>query len=58
MTSDLTTVLMELRIYQVGAFAEKVFEGNPAAVIPRENWLTDRVIQQMALENNLSETMF
>ncbi|HSO86289.1 MAG TPA: PhzF family phenazine biosynthesis protein [Draconibacterium sp.] len=49
---------MKLKIYQVDAFAEKVFEGNPAAVIPLENWLPDETMQQIALENNLSETAF
>ncbi len=49
---------MELKIYQVDAFAEKTFEGNPAAVIPLENWLSDETMQKIALENNLSETAF
>ena len=49
---------MTLSIYQVDAFTEKVFGGNPAAVIPLENWLDDNVMQQIALENNLSETAF
>lgn len=49
---------MELTIYQVDAFAEKVFEGNPAAVVPLENWLPDETMQKIALENNLSETAF
>ena len=49
---------MKLTIYQVDAFAEKMFEGNPAAVIPLKNWLPDSVMQNIALENNLSETAF
>ncbi len=49
---------MKLKIYQVDAFAEKVFAGNPAAVIPLENWLPDAVMQNIALENYLSETAF
>ncbi|WP_167619017.1 PhzF family phenazine biosynthesis protein [Maribellus sediminis] len=49
---------MKLTIYQVDAFAENVFEGNPAAVIPLENWLPDETMQNIALENNLSETAF
>lgn len=49
---------MKLTIYQVDAFAEKVFEGNPAAVIPLTEWLPDPIMQQIALENNLSETAF
>lgn len=49
---------MELTIYQVDAFAETVFEGNPAAVVPLEEWLPDEMMQKIALENNLSETAF
>ena len=49
---------MKLNIYQVDAFAEKVFEGNPAAVCPLEEWVSDDVLQMIAEENNLSETAF
>ncbi|HUC83189.1 MAG TPA: PhzF family phenazine biosynthesis protein [Flavisolibacter sp.] len=49
---------MVLTIYQVDAFAEKVFGGNPAAVIPLESWLDDELMQRIAMENNLSETAF
>ena len=49
---------MNLTIYQVDAFADKVFSGNPAAVIPLENWLPDKTMQKIAMENNLSETAF
>ena len=49
---------MELTIYQVDAFASKIFEGNPAAICPLEQWLTDELMQSIALENNLSETAF
>ena len=49
---------MKLSIYQVDAFAEKQFEGNPAAVIPLEKWLPDSVMQAIAEENNLAETAF
>lgn len=49
---------MKLKIYKVDAFAEKIFEGNPAAVVPLENWLPDIDMQQIAMENNLSETAF
>ena len=49
---------MELKLYQVDAFAERVFEGNPAAVVPLEAWLPDELLQAIALENNLSETAF
>jgi len=49
---------MELPIYQVDAFASRVFAGNPAAVMPLEQWLSDDVLQAIAGENNLSETAF
>ena len=49
---------MKLSIYQIDAFAEKAFEGNPAAVVPLEEWLPDSVMQSIAEENNLSETAF
>lgn len=47
-----------LPIYQVDAFADQLFKGNPAAVIPLESWLPDETLQSIALENNLSETAF
>ncbi|GAA3769988.1 PhzF family phenazine biosynthesis protein [Microbacterium kribbense] len=43
---------------QVDAFADTLFEGNPAAVMPLDEWLPDAVMQHIALENNLSETAF
>ncbi len=49
---------MELDLYQVDAFTDKVFGGNPAAVCPLDAWLPDEVLQNIALENNLSETAF
>ena len=49
---------MSLPIYQVDAFADAVFKGNPAAVIPLERWLDDAVLQLIAMENNLSETAY
>ena len=50
--------LMKLDLYQIDAFANKVFEGNPAAVIPLKKWLPDEKMQSIAQENNLSETAF
>lgn len=47
-----------LHIYQIDAFAEKPFEGNPAAVIPLQEWLSDGIMQKIAEENNLAETAF
>ena len=49
---------MKLSIYQVDAFSDKVFHGNPAAVIPLDKWLDTELMQQVAAENNLSETVF
>lgn len=49
---------MRLPIFQVDAFTDKVFSGNPAAVIPLEGWLPDAVMQQIAMENSLPETAF
>lgn len=49
---------MKLSLYQIDAFASKLFGGNPAAVIPLERWLDEKLMQQIAMENNLSETVF
>src|SRR5688572_28315703 len=49
---------MKLKIYQVDAFTDKLFGGNPATVIPLDKWLPDEVLQNIALENNLAETAF
>ena len=49
---------MKIPIYQIDAFSERIFSGNPAAVCPLENWLDDRLLQNIAAENNLSETAF
>ncbi len=49
---------MELKIYQLDAFANKQFEGNPAAVCPLDQWIDDTLMQKIAAENNLSETAF
>lgn len=49
---------MKFTLYQVDAFTNMLFHGNPAAVIPLENWLPDELMLQIAAENNLSETAF
>lgn len=49
---------MKQKIYQVDAFTDKVFSGNPAAVCPLSNWLEDSLLQKIAMENNLAETAF
>lgn len=47
-----------MKIYQVDAFTNQVFKGNPAAVVPLEKWLDDALMKNIAAENNLSETAF
>lgn len=49
---------MKLKIYQVDAFADKVFTGNPAAICPLLEWLPADLMQHIAMENNLAETAF
>ena len=49
---------MKLKIYQIDAFTDEVFKENPAAVCPLEEWLPDETMQNIALENNLAETVF
>ncbi|MCP3954952.1 MAG: PhzF family phenazine biosynthesis protein [Desulfobacterales bacterium] len=49
---------MKIPFYQVDAFTDKVFGGNPAAVCLLDQWPADKVLQSIAAENNLSETAF
>jgi len=49
---------MRVPIYQIDAFTDRLFGGNPAAVCPLERWLPDVTMQAIAAENNLSETAF
>jgi PhzF family phenazine biosynthesis protein len=49
---------MQLPIYVVDAFTDKLFGGNQAAVVPLQDWLPDELMQKLAAENNLSETAF
>jgi PhzF family phenazine biosynthesis protein len=49
---------MKLTLYQIDAFTNKLFGGNPAAVIPLEKWIDDDLMQRLGMENNLSETVF
>lgn len=49
---------MKLRLFQVDAFTDQIFAGNPAAVCPLDEWLSDALMQKIAMENNLSETAF
>ncbi|UOQ84628.1 PhzF family phenazine biosynthesis protein [Gracilibacillus salinarum] len=47
-----------MKYFVVDAFAEKVFEGNPAGVCIMNDWISDELMQKIAIENNLSETAF
>jgi len=47
-----------MKLYQVDAFTNNVFSGNPAAICPLEQWLEESIMQKIAAENNLSETAF
>lgn len=49
---------MNIPIYQVDAFADQLFAGNPAAVCPLEGWIDATLMQHIAAENNLAETVF
>ncbi|HEX8475012.1 MAG TPA: PhzF family phenazine biosynthesis protein [Pyrinomonadaceae bacterium] len=49
---------MNIPLYQIDAFTDTVFSGNPAAICPLEKWLPAELMQRIALENNLSETAF
>ena len=49
---------LRIPVYQVDAFASRIFTGNPAAVCPLEEWLPDEQMQAIAAENNLAETAF
>ncbi|MBK6348102.1 MAG: PhzF family phenazine biosynthesis protein [Bacteroidales bacterium] len=50
--------MKKFRIYQVDAFADNLFSGNPAAVCILDKWLNDKTMQSIAAENNLAETAF
>ncbi len=49
---------MRFSIFHVDAFTSELFAGNPAAVVPLDQWLPDDLLQKIAMENNLSETAF
>jgi len=49
---------MKLSIYQIDAFTDKLFCGNPAAIVPLNEWLSDETMLNIAAENNLAETAF
>ena len=50
--------MTKLPFFQVDAFADRPFTGNPAAVMPLDAWLDDATLQAIAAENNLSETAY
>lgn len=47
-----------MTLYQIDAFTDRLFGGNPAAVIPLDSWIPDHLMQSIAAENNLAETAF
>ena len=47
-----------MKQYVVDAFTDKIFHGNPAAVCIMEEWIPEKLMQNIAIENNLSETSF
>ena len=49
---------MTIDIYQIDAFTNKLFGGNPAAVCPLKEWLPDTILLNIAKENNLAETAY
>jgi len=49
---------LRIPLYQIDAFADRPFTGNPAAICPLESWLPDDVLQSIAEENNLAQTAF
>jgi PhzF family phenazine biosynthesis protein len=49
---------MKLELYQIDAFTENIFQGNPACVVPLKNWLPDEMLLKIARENAVAETAF
>ena len=49
---------MKYKIYQIDAFTDRIFCGNPAAICPLNDWLPDGLLQKIAMENNVAETGF
>lgn len=49
---------MKLKLYQIDAFSDRSFSGNPAAVCPLHEWISEDLMQKIAMENNLAETAF
>ena len=51
-------ITMKIDLFQIDAFTDKLFAGNPAAVCPLNEWPEDEILQKIAIENNLAETAF
>jgi PhzF family phenazine biosynthesis protein len=51
-------ILMKLELYQVDAFTDTIFGGNPACVVPLQEWLPDTILFKIAQENAVAETAF
>ncbi|WP_060874218.1 PhzF family phenazine biosynthesis protein [Myroides odoratus] len=49
---------MKLELYQIDAFTEHIFQGNPACVVPLKSWLPDEVLFKITRENAVAETAF
>lgn len=49
---------MKLKLFQINAFTDKMFSGNPAYVIPLKEWLSDELLLKIAKENAVPETAF
>ena len=49
---------MKLELYQIDAFTDKIFQGNPACVVPLKNWLSDDILLKITKENAVAETAF
>ena len=49
---------MKLNLYQIDAFTNKTFGGNPACVVPLESWLSNEILLKIAKENAVAETAF
>jgi len=47
-----------VRVFQIDSFTREVFSGNPAAICPLDEWVSDELMLAIANENNLSETAF
>ena len=49
---------MKFKLFQIDAFTDNVFKGNPACVVPLEKWLDDQILLEIAKENAVAETAF